>query len=74
MEQEKNGWKHKEEMWRWKKEMLAAMGEKELHAFITGYMMAEKMVLKSMSSGRGCGCGCGPECSCKGGTCKCSDK
>jgi hypothetical protein len=62
-------------MWKMRKEMLDSMSEKELRAFITGYMMAEKMILKQLGSQCGCGCGCGQQgCDCKDDSCKCDDK
>ncbi len=60
----------KMKMWKMKKEMLDSMGEKELRAFINGYMMAESKMLKAMSSDSGCGCGCSGSCGC-GSDCNC---
>ncbi len=64
----------KMKMWKMQKEMLNSMGDKELRAFITGYMMAESKILKAMNSECGCGCGCGQECNCEDGSCKCDEK
>jgi hypothetical protein len=61
---------NKMEMMKMKEEMLNSMSDKELRAFIKGYMMGQKMVIKSMSSMGGCGCGEG-ESSCKGESCAC---
>lgn len=68
---------HKESRWQARKEMLEAMDEKELRAFILGYMMGQKLILKKMvqmnsssceSGGCNCGggsCGCGGSCNCE---------
>ncbi len=65
-------------MWKMRKEMLDSMGEKELRAFITGYIMAESKILRKLGSRHGCGCGCscgcGQGCDCKGGSCDCGNK
>ena len=71
-------------MWKMRKETLDSMDEKELRAFITGYMMAERMILKKLSPKKDCGCGCrcgngcscGNEsgCGCQGGSCNCESK
>jgi hypothetical protein len=71
-------------MWKMRQEMINSMGEKELKAFITGYMMAESMILRKLSKkcscgggcGQGCGCGQhGGECGCgKGDSCNCESK
>ncbi len=68
-------------MWKMRKEMLDSMSEKELRAFITGYMMAESKILRKLGSkchcGSGCGsgCGCGSSgCNCKDSSCGCSSK
>ena len=49
-----------------KQEMLNAMDEKELRAFITGYMLGQKKVFKFLKSHSGCACGgsggCGGGC------------
>jgi hypothetical protein len=55
----------KMKMWKMRKELLDSMSEKELRAFITGYMMAESK--KRHESG----CGCGSSCGCGGGGCSC---
>jgi hypothetical protein len=78
MEQKNEKIGGKMKMWKMKKEMLDSMSEKELRAFITGYMMAESKILRAMSSECGCGqicsCGCGQGCDCKDGSCKCDEK
>ena len=67
-------------MWKMKKEMFDSMDEKELRAYITGYTMAEHMLLKKLlpkpECGCGCGCGCGggQGCDCKEGQCNCDGK
>lgn len=62
----------KMQMWKMKEEMLNAMGDKELRAFIKGYMMGQKAVLKQLSAMDGCDCG---DCKCdsdsKEGSCGC---
>lgn len=55
----------KMKMWKMRKEMLDSMGEKELRAFITGYLMAEAKMLRKLIPSGSCGCGCG------GGGCNC---
>jgi hypothetical protein len=71
---------HRMKMWKMRQEMLNSMGEKELRAFISGYIMSQSMMLRKMGSrhghGFGCGhgCGCGSECNCKGGSCNCENK
>ena len=70
----------KQQMWKRREELLNAMSDKELRAFIKGYMMAERMVFKQLNSGCGCqGGGCqGGSCqdgsSCKGESCGCGEK
>ena len=64
----------KMKMWKMKEELLGSMNDKELRAFIKGYMMGEKMVLKQLASmGAGqCGCGCGgSSCGCRDESCAC---
>ena len=46
----------KKQMWKRREELLNAMSDKELRAFIKGYMMAERMVFKQLNSAGGCGC------------------
>jgi hypothetical protein len=65
---------HKMMMWKMRKEMLDSMNEKELRAFITGYMMSESMILRKLGSKCSCGCHCGQGCNCKGGSCNCGNK
>ncbi len=75
----------KKEMWKRREALLNAMSDKELRAFIKGYMMAERMVFKQLNSAGGCGggcqgggCQCGGGCqegsSCKGESCGCGEK
>jgi hypothetical protein len=63
------------EMWKKREELLKSMDEKELRAFIKGYMMGQRSILKQMNSECGCtsggccreesSCGCGKEgCGC----------
>ncbi len=62
----------KMEMWKMKDEMLSAMGDKELRAFIKGYMMGQKAVLKQLSAMGGSDCGgCGCNSDSKGESCGC---
>ena len=68
----------KMKMWKMRKEMLDSLGEKELRAFITGYMMAESRMKRHHSCGcnGGCSCGCNRGCSCGcggGGECSCKE-
>ena len=80
MEQKNEKMEGKMKMWKMRKEMLDSMSEKELRAFITGYMMAESKILRAMSSECGCGCGqccscgSGQACDCEDGSCKCDEK
>ena len=78
MDQRNERMESRMKMWRMNQEMLNSMGDKELRAFITGYMMAESKILRKLGSRRGCGCGCGcscgDKCSCKGGSCKCDER
>lgn len=64
------------QMWKRREELLNSMSEKELRAFIKGYMMAERRVLRQLSSMRGCQCGscCREGSSCKGESCGCGEK
>ncbi len=63
-------------MWKMRDELLNAMGEKELRAFIKGYMMAERSVFKNLRKMNQANDDCGRcnECSCKGESCGCGDK
>ncbi len=54
----------KAEMFRRREELLKSMDEKELRAFIKGYMMAERMTFRRMKSVSSC---CSDDC---GGSCK----
>ncbi len=74
MNDSKDGFSEKKmEMWKMREELLNSMSDKELRAFIKGYMMGQKMVMKQLSAMGGCGsgCGCGEESSCKGESCGC---
>ncbi len=65
----------KMDMWKRREELLSAMSDKELRAFIKGYMMAERMVFKQLRSI--CGCqdgGCQGGSSCNSGQCGCEGK
>jgi hypothetical protein len=59
----------KMQMWKMKEDLLNSMSDKELRAFIKGYMMGQRTVLKQLSSMGGCQCGGGSEC--KGESCGC---
>lgn len=65
-------------MWKMRDEMLKSMDEKELRAFVTGYLMAESMLLKKLGSkgscSCGCGCGYGQGCNCNAESCNCEHK
>jgi hypothetical protein len=63
-------------MWKMKEELLNSMSDKELRAFIKGYMMAERMVFKQLNAMNGCGCsgGCQTDSSYKGESCGCGNK
>lgn len=63
----------KMEMMKKREEMLNAMGDKELRAFIKGYMMAERMVFKRMIELKECDCNCGSD-GCGGDSCGCGEK
>ncbi len=69
MKDEKDSF-HEMRMNRWKmrEELLNSMDEKELRAFIKGYMMGQRTVFKHLSAVNECGsgsCGCGgKECNC----------
>ncbi len=77
MKDEKDAYFEKRmQRWNIREEMLNSMGEKELRAFLRGYMMGERTVLKHLSAAMesqcgGCGCG---DSSCKGESCNCGDK
>lgn len=62
------------QMWKKREELLNSMSEKELRAFIKGYMMAQRMVFRQLSSMCGCGGGCQEGSSCKSEPCRCNDK
>lgn len=63
------------QMWKKREEMLNSMSEKELRAFIKGYMMGQRQVFKQLNSMCGCGGGCQEGCSsCKGESCGCGNK
>jgi hypothetical protein len=65
----------KMQMWKRREELLNSMSEKELRAFIKGYMMAERMVFKQLSSMCGCqGGSCQEGSSCKSESCGCEEK
>lgn len=62
----------KMEMWKMRDELLNSMSDKELRAFIKGYMMAQRMAFKQIKLMHECGCG-----SCQGGqseSCGCGNK
>ncbi|MDE1865777.1 MAG: hypothetical protein KGH94_04045 [Candidatus Micrarchaeota archaeon] len=63
----------KMKMWKMREEFINSMSDKELKAFIKGYMMGERTIFKRLSKMQGCGCGCGGGCSC-GGSCNCDEK
>ncbi len=78
MKEEKDEFYEKKmQMWKKREELLNAMGDKELRAFIKGYMMAERMVFKQLNAMNGCDCGscqgCS-SCSCKDESCGCGNK
>lgn len=66
-------------MWKMREELLNSMSDKELRAFIKGYMMAQKMVFKQLNAMSGCDCGnyqggssCRSEgCGCGSNECNC---
>jgi hypothetical protein len=65
----------KRQMWKRREELLNSMSEKELRAFIKGYMMAERMAFKRLNSA--CGCqsgGCQEGSSCRSESCGCGEK
>ncbi len=82
MESKNDRMDYKMKMWKMRKEMLDSMNEKELRAFITGYMLAESKILRKLDSkchggcscgcGSGCDCDCGSKCNCKDGSCTCN--
>lgn len=59
-------------MMKMRDDMLNAMDEKELRAFIKGYLMAQMQNKKRQ--GGGGGCGCGGHCGCGGGEGSCDCK
>lgn len=67
----------KMKMWKMREELLNSMSEKELRAFIKGYMMGERKILKHLASSA-CGCqegSCGSgSCSCGNDSCGCGNK
>ena len=66
----------KMEMWKKKEELLNAMNENELRAFIKGYMMGQKSIFKQMDISHECGCDghCNEELSCGCGNNDCNCK
>ena len=65
----------KMQRWKMKEEMLNAMSDKELRAFIKGYMMAQRMVFKQLNAMSGCSCGDyhgGSSCGCGNKDCNCN--
>ncbi|MDE1833674.1 MAG: hypothetical protein KGH58_04630 [Candidatus Micrarchaeota archaeon] len=72
MKDEKDGFlERKMQIWKRKEEMLNSMGDKELRAFIKGYMMGQKAVFKNLDSASSCGCQCGSSCGCGEKECNC---
>ncbi len=60
----------KMKMWKMRDELLNSMTEKELKAFIKGYMMGERNILRHLKQTEGCqggSCQCG---NCGEGSCK----
>ncbi len=51
-------------MWKKRDEMLNALSEKELRAFIKGYMMGEHMVFRKLRKMNQCQCGSCGSCGC----------
>ncbi|MGC8479619.1 MAG: hypothetical protein ACP5M9_03050 [Candidatus Micrarchaeia archaeon] len=69
------------EMWKKREELLKAMNEQELRAFIKGYMMGQRSISKQLDLANGCecngGCGCGGGCGCSKGmeqSCGCGNE
>jgi hypothetical protein len=69
MKDEHEDWQERRmKMWKMREEMLNSLSEKELRAFIKGYMMGERTVMRHLKSDHGCrssGCNCGGQCSCE---------
>lgn len=59
------------EMWKRRNEMINSLSEKELRAFIKGYMMGERMVFRRLRRMNRCGCG---SCRCGENSCGCEEK
>lgn len=74
MKDTKDKFENKMQMWKMKEEMLNSMSEKELRAFIKGYMMGQKTVFKQFASMGGCDCGRDGCPSCSGDSCGCGGK
>lgn len=68
--EEKDWMERKAEMWKRKEALLDSMSEKELRAFIRGYMMGQRQASKGAH--QGCGCGGGGSCNCGQGSCNCA--
>jgi hypothetical protein len=65
----------KMQMWKMREELLNSMSEKEIRAFLKGYMMGERTVFRQLKSMCGCQGGSCQECSsCKSESCGCGQK
>lgn len=75
MDESKNTFfERKMEMMKKREEMMNAMDEKQLRAFIKGYMMGERMAFKQVEM-MSAGCDCDSHgCSCGGGHCECEGR
>jgi hypothetical protein len=60
----------KMQRWKMKEELLNSMSEKELRAFIKGYMMAERIAFRHLRPKHGCEC----ESCHEGSSCRCEEK
>lgn len=72
-EEKESGFERKMQMMKMRDEMLNAMSDKELRAFIKGYMIAERTAFKHMMAMNSCQCGCGEgsSCACGKENCNC---
>ncbi|MDE1825025.1 MAG: hypothetical protein KGH61_02575 [Candidatus Micrarchaeota archaeon] len=62
------------QMWKKREELLNSLSEKELRAFIKGYMMGERMAFRQLNSTEGCQSGSCQCSTCSGESCGCAGK
>lgn len=74
-EEGEHGHDFRMQRWKMREEMLNSMSEKELRAFIKGYMISEHTLLRHLNR-RHCQCGSCSErgSQCGGGSCSCGNE